>query len=301
VPWIAEWMRFESAAPLLVAYVVAAALLAMTILRGTLRGTQEFGKYGLTLVAEAAIRLVAGAGLLMAVRVPAAGVAAYAVASLSVAAWLWLRVRRSAPHAAPVDRRELTALLGPMTLLVVSMAVFQNIDVLFAKRFFAAADAGTYAAVATLARWMSIVAMPIEALLLPRVTYLLATRADVRPAMLRIGGAALAMALVPLIVFAAIPALLLRTVYGAAFEAGAPLLLPVAAAVFMVHVAYIVTQALVASGRRASLILFASFVVIEAVVLLAWHPTLQSVAYTLVTTRTIVFLGTMLIALRSRR
>ena len=299
-PWLGSWMRFTSPSLAVAAYIVAFGSLGLTIQRGIVRGKQEFGVYGVSLVAEATLRLIAGAALLALLNVPVAAVIAYAVASFIVGGWLAMRTRSAAPAAAPVSPSDFGRLLGPTTVLVLSMAVFQNIDVLIAKRFFASVDAGTYAAAATLARWTALVAMPVDILLLPRVTFLLQRRAAIRRAVLQLAGAALAMVLVPLTAFAMVPDQLMRWIYGPEFVKASALLLPVGAAFFMAHISYSVTQALLAAGRRLSLYLFACVAMIEVCVLIFWHPTLYSVALTMVIARATVLIGTLATAFATR-
>lgn len=294
-PYIARGLQLRSAGVLSAAILVYAGIAAASVIRAALRGSQRYGAYGSGVVAEAAVRLAAGVALLLIAKAAVLAVLPYAIGTF-VASVVGLRVLRSLdPESQPVALSEVTALLGPTALLVVSMAVFQNIDVLLVKRFFSAGEAGVYGAAAGLARTMSLLLMPLETLLLPRLSYLVQRREDAVRPMAKLTMLFLLFAAVPLLLFWLVPRLIVTMVFGTAYESAAPLLLPLAAAVLLLYLTYVAGQALISVGRPGPAYAFAVAVAVEVTLVTLFHQSLLQVAAILVMTRA----ATLLIVLGS--
>lgn len=288
---ISRALHFASPVSIAAAYGVLCGLLVLSIVRSASRGAQQFGRFAIGVTGEALIRLVAGAALLLMWPHPAAALAAYIVALIVTFAWTLRGLRALAAAAAPVNRADVTGLLGTTTALVVAMAAFQNIDILVVKRTFAAADAGIYAAAWSFARWMALVAVPIEAMLLPRLTFEGERGRSVTDVAVRLAVSMVALAAIPLAMFAIIPQPIVSTLYGPEYRDAAPLLFALGLAAFAQYGCYLTVQVLIARAHTWPLALFAATGIAETAIILVRHDSLKMVATVLVTMRLITLAG----------
>lgn len=279
---IAHALRLSSPLSLLVAYGVLAGLLVVSVVRSACRGAQQFGRFGISVAGEALVRLVAGAALMTWWPHPAAALAGYVFGLLIVFAWTWRGLQRLSPTVVPVPRADVTGLLGTTTALVMAMAAFQNLDILIVKRAFAPADAGIYAAAWSFARWMALVTFPVEALLLPRLTFAGARGQPVVDVAARLGGSLVALGVIPLAMFAFIPSPIVTMLYGAAYAGAAPLLLALGLAAFAQYGSYLAVQVLISRAQTWPVVLFAAMGIAETAIIITRHDSLAMVATVLV-------------------
>jgi O-antigen/teichoic acid export membrane protein len=282
---VARVLRLESSVSLLVAYGVLAGLLVLSVVRSASRGAQQFGRFGIGIVAEAAVRLAAGAALLAFWPQPAAALVAYLAGLVAAFAWTLHGLRTLSPRVAAVPRADVTGLLGTTTALVVAMAAFQNMDMLIVKRAFAPAEAGVYAAAWTFARWMALVAFPIEALLLPRLTFLADRGQPVANVVARLGASLVVCGAIPLAAFALVPLPIVRLLYGPEYQAAAPLLFTLGLAMFAQYACYLAVQVLITRAQIWAVVMFAVMGVAETAIITVRHDSLKMVAIILVSMR----------------
>lgn len=278
-------MRFESGASLMVAYGVGIGLIVLSLARSASRGAQQFGRYGIGLLFECVMRLSVGAALLAIWPHPAAALGGYVVAHGAIFVWTMRDVRALSPNVEPVPMSDVTGILGATAALVVAMAIFQNIDVLLVRRFFAPGDAGVYAAAVSFAKWMAMLALPFEALLLPQLTYLSDRGHSVVLAAARIGGGFVALAAIPLVLFAAVPHTIVTLLYGAEYREAAPLLFALGLAVFAQYACYLSVQVLISRSQSWSVWGFGAVGLFENALIVAHHDSLRTVTLILATTR----------------
>jgi O-antigen/teichoic acid export membrane protein len=278
-------LRFHSAAIVVAAAVVYAGIAASTVLRAALRGAQQFGDYTRNLIAECGIRLVIGMAVLWVTRSALLAVLVYALGTLFATVSALRVVRRMSPEVMPVEMREVAALLGPATILAGAMAVFLNADLILVKRLFDPTTAGIYGAAATVARVMAIVAMPLEAVLVPRIAFHLERPRAGNDSMTRFVIGFLGVTAAPLVLFGLLPHVVTSAIYGREYAPAAPLLFPLASAILFLYVAYIAAQILIAARRPWLIAVFAAAVVIEVALVLLHHDSLQTVATIIVSTR----------------
>jgi O-antigen/teichoic acid export membrane protein len=279
-------MHFSSASSVLVAYGVLVGLILLSVARSATRGAQQFRRYGLALFGECAARLGVGAALLAVWPHPSTALAAYMVAHGLTFAWTMRDLRALSPTTAPVPRSDVVGLLGATTALVVAMGVFQNVDMLLVKRYFTPADAGSYAAAVSFARWMALLALPFEALLLPQLTYLGERGHSVTAAATRLAAALVALAAIPLALFATVPDTIVTLVYGAEYRASSPLLLALGVGVFVQYVCYLAVQVLIVRGQSRPLYGFVVMGLVEMTLLAARHDSLWTVVTIIAGVRT---------------
>ena len=284
-PPIARAFHFASPVSVLAAYCVLAGLLVLSIARSASRGAQQFGRFSAGVTGEAMIRVVAGTTLLAIWPQPAAALSGYFIALIVTFAWILNGLRSLAPDALPVPRADVTGMLGATTALVVAMAAFQNVDILVVKRSFAPAEAGIYAAAWSFARWMALVAFPIEAMLLPRLTFEGERGGSVANVAARLGGSMLLLGALPLAAFIMIPSPIVTTLYGLDYQAAAPLLFYLGLAAFSQYACYLTVQVMIARGHSWPLVVFAGAGIAETALIVGRHDSLHMVATVLVTMR----------------
>lgn len=300
---LAGVLRMEHPGPLQVALTIVYLTLLLAVPRGLLRGAGRFGSHNANLILEAAIRLLAGVLLLRTTAAATAGLAAYLVALAVALAFAGFQVRgiASGPAAALVDRSLVTRFAGSMLLFAALAAAFQNLDVLFAKHYFAAHDAGLYAAAIAVARVSGIVLMPFNALMLPLITSLAEEGQPTLAPLLRVTGYYLLLAAAPLALFWGAPHAVMRLLYGEPYVAAAGLLLPLGAALTLGHLAILLAHSLAARQRFGFVAPMAAGLTLEIWLMVSWHRTPRELAGAVLAANALLLAPVALLALREAR
>ena len=277
-------LGFESLATPLLITLILALTLQLSSPRGLLRGMALFRSYGLNLLAESVLRLGVAVPLLLAGATATSGLFAYALGALAALVLGHLQVAPVAGEAKPeaADPRPLERMLGPLLIFALLTAAFQNLDMLFVKRFFPALAAGHYAAASSVAKLTALAFLPFSVANLPLFTAALARGKALGPVVLRAVGGYLALAGATLGALALWGPQILHTLYGEAFAAAAEWLLPLAFALTLGFVSATLGQAFCAARRYGFLWLMGATLALEIAVLLAWRPSLDALPSVLV-------------------
>jgi O-antigen/teichoic acid export membrane protein len=226
----------------------------LSLQRGALQGLRAYRPVGVSIVAEAAGRLVCGL-ILVGVGLGVTGaLLGTPLAFVLVALWLERELVRV---VGPVQRvseplRTLRSLVGDGWVPIIGLfllASLQNIDVILAKHQLGGDAAGSYAAAAVAAKAVVWVAIGVGLHLLPEATRRAAAGLDPRPVLLRALGILALVAAPALLIFAVAPELLLRLAFGPGFTDAADALLLLGAAMTLLAVAYLTVQYMVALGE----------------------------------------------------
>jgi O-antigen/teichoic acid export membrane protein len=230
--------------------------LELSLLRGVLQGIGDYKSVGVSLVAEQAVRLVTGA-ILAAAWLGVTG--AYLGSLLSYVAmsvYCWRELRRNVAGQAVSPRRtpvldlwtHVKRAWAPIAGLSV-IAVLQNIDLIAAKHQFTKDTASAYAATAVAAKVLVWVAIGAGFYLVPEVSRRRAAGEDTRPVLTR-ALAIIAVCAIPcLLIFAAVPHLLLSVAFGAKRATASDSLLVLGAAFTVLAATYLAIQYLLALKR----------------------------------------------------
>lgn len=256
--------------------------MALSLQRGLLQGLHAFGHVGASLITEGLGRL-AFALLLVGVGLGVTG--AYlgnALAFLATSVWLAVVLhRRLGPAGDTHPPRSLGALVGENwgpVLGLTLLAVLQNIDVIVVKHQIGGHRAGAYAAAAVAAKSVVWVAIGIGLHLLPEATRRAAAGLDPRPVLLRALTIAGTVAAPALLIFAAVPRLVLRVAFGPEYTQAASALIVLGAAMSLLAIAYLTVQYMIALGRRSFLAVLGVVAVVEPFLLTAGSFSLLSFA-----------------------
>jgi O-antigen/teichoic acid export membrane protein len=257
--------------------------LLVSLMRGALQGVGDYRAVGLSLIGEQSVRLVTGA-ILAAAWLNVTG--AYLGSLLSYAAmavYCWVHLRRYAARA-PASDHEPQAAIGlwthvksawaPIAGLSV-IAVLQNIDLIAAKHQFPQDTASAYAATAVAAKVLIWVAIGAGLYLVPEVSRRRATGEDTRPVLVR-SLAIIGVCAVPcLLIFAAVPHLLLSVAFGAKRATASDALLILGCAFTVLAATYLAVQYMLALKRTWFLIPLGAVAIAEPFILVNGpkHPT----------------------------
>ncbi|HEX4690533.1 MAG TPA: hypothetical protein VH276_07560 [Solirubrobacteraceae bacterium] len=251
--------------------------LLVSLQRGVLQGARAYGAVGSSIVLEAVGRLAAGAVLAGAglavtgayLGTPAA--LALTACVLAVAAGRRLGAPAAEPPTGEPDtrlgdlaRRAAVPIAG-LTLL----AALQNVDVILARHVLSHHDAGVYAAATVAAKALVWIAIGLGVWLLPEAVSRVARREDPRPVLGRALALIAAVAIPALALYAAIPALVLRTAFGSDYVDGQGILLALGVAYALLAVSYLCVQYRLGLHEKRFLWVLAVAAVAEPVALTA--------------------------------
>lgn len=246
--------------------------LGLCLQRGVLQGLHAYAPVARSLLAEAGGRL----GFSLALVAAGAGVTgAYLGQALAFGAtmvWLSFVLRRRLGPPADHPPHPLSRLFAenwrPMFGLGL-LGALQNVDVIVVKHQLGSPRAGSYAAAAVAAKTFVWVAIGIGLHLLPEATRRAAAGLDPRPVLIRALQIAALVAVPALLIFAAVPDLVLRVAFGDEYTNAADALPVLGAAMSMLAFTYLTAQYLIALGRNAFLWVLAVVALAEPFVLFA--------------------------------
>ena len=253
--------------------VTGCAWLILCVLRGVLTGLHEYRTVGLSLVGEATGRLVFG-GIFFAVGGGVTGAYLGTPVSMMFVALVLIAIlrRRTGPSDHGPERRRLRTLAAetwaPMVGLTL-IATLQNIDVIIVKHQIGGDAAGSYAAAGVAAKAVIWVAIGVGFHLVPDTASRLKEGRETRPALTRSLAIVGALAIPALLIFAAVPHLLLQAAFGEDLTQADGALLTLGIAMSMLALSYLCVQYMLALGRRAFLIPLAICTIAEPILLLA--------------------------------
>ncbi|MBK7915350.1 MAG: oligosaccharide flippase family protein [Chloroflexi bacterium] len=170
-PYWQQFFHTASAWPFVILSVGLPLYFVQGVDRGVLQGQTRFGRLALSYQAEMWVRLAAGVAF---VALGWAVNGAVGALTLSfVATWLVARAAGNSLPAAPTlspEARKTVALFAvPVIIAHVSQILINNSDILIVKRFFAAEEAGFYAALALIGRIVFFATWSVVTVLFPIV------------------------------------------------------------------------------------------------------------------------------------
>jgi O-antigen/teichoic acid export membrane protein len=282
--------------------------LMLSVQRGALQAVQRYRLVGLTLVGEAALRLVIGMALVLAgLSVTGAFLGTTLALGLLVVVYTF-PLRRLLPpprdHASQAlvpGMRHLIARARVPVAAFVLIAVLQHVDVIIVKHVTSPEKAGSYAAASVAAKAVIWLAMGLGFYLLPESVRRAQAGEDARPILLRTLSL-LALVALPLVAFYSVFAYpLLAIVFGEGLTAGAGALAILTGAMALLASGYLAVQYLLALGQRVFIALLAAAAAVELVVLPSVGSNLVHVAMVLLTLQVVLAGALLATAARTRR
>jgi O-antigen/teichoic acid export membrane protein len=285
----------------------AALWLVLCVQRGALQGFQRYRLVGISLVGEAATRLIFGL-ILVAASLDVAGAFLGTTMSIaSMAALLGFALHHeleTAPpgHKPPVGERlrDLAARAWVPLAALALIAVLQNIDVIVVKHRVSNDAASAYAAAAVAAKVMVWIAVGLGMYLLPEASRRASVGRDARGVLIRTLGVAAATAVPITLIFVFGGHLLLDKVFGKDFATADTALPILGVAMAFLAVTYLCVQYLLALHRSRFVLVLAVGAVLDPLLLLIVGTKLTSIAAVLAVLQAVLAAVIAFIALRSR-
>ncbi len=222
---ISQFMNLTSRAPVLVLALTLGPALILPALSGSLQGWQDFQGMSIAGLIGPVMRLTAGVGLVWLGFGVSGALGGFLVAGLAAAGFTaFLLARRLIdvpPQPSAVTLKELIQFSLQVALATLAFAALTNTDVVFARHFFPAEQAGHYSAAATLGKIVLFLPGPVATLMFPKASARHAAGAS-RTSMLRKSAlATLGLSLVVVAIFVVWPVGITRLLYGSEYtEAG---------------------------------------------------------------------------------
>jgi O-antigen/teichoic acid export membrane protein len=273
--------------------------------RGVLQGLQAFRPIGVSIVVEAALRLVIGIALAVVAGVSGAFVATllcFAALALGLARELTPRLEHgTADHglAAISLPRLLRDGWLPIGALVL-VAVLQNVDVILARHRLGHGQAGSYAVAAVAAKAVVWVAIGAGLQVLPQAIELAAGGLDPRPVLRRALAFVGVVALPALAIFTVAGSLVLRVVFGADTVEAADALVLLGVAMTLLAMSYLAVQFMIALGDVRFLAVLGVVSAAEIAVLAVGDFSLTGFAAAVAVAQAVAALPLLALALRRR-
>ena len=278
--------------------------LLLSVQRGALQGLHAYTFVGGSIIFEAIGRLLFGLVLVLGGLGVTGAYLGTPLSMMAAAAVLAVLVERRT-GGAPAEARPRTlasVVSGGWAPIVglIFLAALQNVDVIVAKHEMGDEQAGAYAAAVVAAKLVVWTAIGIGLYLLPEATRRAAAGLDPRPVFMRTL-ALLAVVCVPaLLVFAAVPSLLLRLAFGEEYTTAADALILLGAAMTLLAVAYLAVQYMLALRQTGFLWVLGVVAVIEPFLLTASDFGLVSFAGVVFAIQCAAAAGAVTLALRRR-
>lgn len=252
----------------------------VSLQRGVLQGLHAFGPVASSLVLEAVGRLVTGLALVaLGAGVTGAFLGTPLTILITIVALSFAIERRLhkgdaelAHMPARAQVRTLRALVSGGWVPIIGLlllAVLQNVDVIIARHQLDSDRAGAYAIAAVAAKSVVWVAIGVGLQLLPEATRRHAAGLDPRPVLARSLGVLVVVAAPALLIFAAVPTLLLELAFGPEGAEGADALLLLGVAMTLLAVAYLTVQYMLALHEQRFLWVLAVVAIAEVTILFA--------------------------------
>jgi O-antigen/teichoic acid export membrane protein len=286
--FFAQVLQFDSSTPFVALALALVVSIPLTFRSAYARGQKKFGVASISQLIGAGVKIIFSAGLVVAglgVAGAMYGIVGAQFAAFVYAAWWAAKLGLERPRLnqygrLPVLKDILPELRYAVIVFVglLSITLMMSIDVIFVKYYFDAETAGQYAGVATVARIIFFLAVPIAQVLIPMVKIKQTARKNnqllAKSFLLTLG--ICGFALTPCLVF---PDQILRVLMGTQYGELADLLPILSFVVFIISLVNLVIMYYLALRRKMpALIGIIGFGVVVGLVL-ANHATVSTIVY----------------------
>ena len=288
-PILVRPLQLTTMRPLLAASLALLLLFVRPVTDGALQGLQQFTGLGVVQVTQALLRLLL-AGLLIGVGWQASGailaLPLASAAALLVALFL-LRPQtasRITHHASELSLNQVVSLgYSAQTLAgLLAFALLTNMDAVLVKLLFDPATAGNYGPVVTLGKINLFIPLAMGMVLFPKTTQRQASGRDPRPILLLALLVTLLPGLVLTVIYFLIPAWLVQTIFGTAYEDPGLVLGLIGLATTLFATLNIWLNYALSLKRPAFITALVVVVALQLVGIVLYHPTLTAIAAILV-------------------
>jgi len=286
--FFAQALQFDSSTPFIALALALVVSIPLTFRSSFARGQKKFGVASLSQLIGAGVKILFSAGLVIAglgVAGAMFGIVGAQFAAFLYAGWWAAKLGLERPKLnqygkLPVLKDILPEIKysGFVFLGLLSITLMMSVDVIFVKYYFDAETAGQYAGIATVARILFFLAVPVAQVLIPMVTLKQSTRKNnqllAKSTLLTLGVCGIA--LIPCLLF---PDLILIILMGGQYGELAHLLPILSFVVFIISLVNLIMMYYLALRRKMmALIGIIGFGVVVGLVLVN-HATVSTIVY----------------------
>lgn len=291
------FFAIEHILPVIIAFVSLLFGLVIFINRGVLQGTQQFAAVSIIGVIEMFLRLCLAVGLVWLgleingaiTAIVLATVVAYFLTTLPLKKILSLAEQTNDTYKFNFDKKEILGYSMPTLLTTLFLVVSINLDIFLVKHYFPAEQAGTYAAVSTVAKIILYMTAPIIIVMFPIISELRTKQEKHYKTFLLSLVFTLVSVLLILMVYRSAPSFVLKVLYGEQYVGSALLLPQVGLMVVFYSLINLMANYFMAI-KNFVFLWFSGFVLIGQVVLVTlYHSSLSQVINILTLTLTLLF------------
>ncbi|MHC5108998.1 MAG: lipopolysaccharide biosynthesis protein [Planctomycetota bacterium] len=297
---MAGFFRMDHWLPLLLALLVVALTLYLSVVRGALRGSQKYLALGINGVFEASLRLMIGLLFIGMACGTASALTAYLVAVGAAIVLGDLQFRRVSGNAEPAAATSgsMAHFAIPMFVAMMISAGFQNADMFAAKHYLTDKEAGMFGAAFVMGRVFSALVTPFTTMLLPLLSAMHETGQAMLGAFVRVVGYFLAIAAIPLALLAIWPGEVIGLVYSDAFSGADKVVFRIALSRCLGYLCHMIALAGASRGDFRFLALYLPSLAGQ-VILLGWrHDSAEEIANMLLIGHVVALTAMVIAALR---
>ncbi len=296
-PWIGSFLHLESIFPLWL--IIGAGLISIYLLVNTavLQGYLRFGLMSISSTIQAALRLIIGPLLILAGwKVLGATFAIFASLAVNYLFTLYF-VRKLLARSKPegkINAREVFDYMVPVFFWNLAFISLYTTDIVLARHFLPAQEAGYYAALATLGKIIYFAASPIVMVMFPIVSERHANGRKYADLLILSMGLVFLVCLGVSLIYFLLPELMLNFLYGSQYLAAAPYLWLFAIFLSLYSLSYLLTNFYLSIRRVKVVILPMAAALLQIVLIYLSHQNLRQTALMSVLTLTLLTLGLLL-------
>jgi O-antigen/teichoic acid export membrane protein len=270
--WVASFEHLGSTIPVLILGFSIALIWQVAIPRGILQGLQRFTALSLNLSLELVVRTIAVVALLAA-GYAVSGAMAAVLLGLVFAFGLGLFTLRdhfgdtaTRVHLRVMASFSLTAAVG-----IIGVQILYNQDVILAEHYLPSHAGGIYGGLNKIGTILFFLTLSVSQVLFPRVVEAVAKEQNPGRILLSSAGLLALLGAGALLVFAAVPGLVVAVLFGPAFKDAVPYVFPVGVIGLALSLDNLLVQFFMAVHDRAFMPILGVGVVAEAVLIVLFH------------------------------
>jgi len=277
---VAAFEHLGSTIPILVLGMSIALVWQVAIPRGILQGLQRFPSLSLNLSLELVVRTTVVFALLKAgYAVSGAMTAVFAGLFLSFVLGLYALRDHFSSSGARVHLRVMAGFSLTAAAGIIGVQILYNQDVILAEHYLSSHDGGIYGGLNKIGTILYFLTLSVSQVLFPRVVEAVAKEQHPGRILLYSAGILTALGAAALVVFAAVPGLVVRVLFGPDFIDAAPLVFPVGVIGLCLSLDNLLVQFFMAVHDRVFVPILALACVVEGVLIFRFHAHVSDVVF----------------------
>ncbi|EKD49327.1 MAG: capsular polysaccharide biosynthesis protein [uncultured bacterium] len=276
---IAGFLRIDSYIPVLILGVVFFVVLIVPVFRGVLQGLQRFKALSLSLIADAMTKL--GLGLLlvfMGLRVNGAITAIAMSAYVGILVTIfYLKDLKKFDKKVAIEKKKIFIYCIPVAVMLLTTALYYNIDIIMVKHYFDGTDAGHYSALSMLGKIIVFGTMSIVGVMFPMVAEAFRKGENYSKFLWQSVGIVALLSGIGIAAYFIFPHFIIGLLYGKEYQVVAPYLGYVGIFMGLYAIVNIFAQFFISIQKYTPLILLVIASILQIVALMIFHSSIKEV------------------------